>query len=482
MLRVPKTLGNSFIYTLITVLQKGISFLLLPLYTLFLSPADYGILGVVGSVTSFMAMLVSLALEGAAQRFYYLHEEDKVYHKKLYGTIAVVILGNSITWGSIFIIGHKYLIDPFVGTIDFYPYVLLGLVTMIVTPIYTLFQRYLQAIQDGVKFGINSMLFFVINVALIILFLVHFKLGVIGVLWANLIVAVIFFIYVLIAFIPKLILRPDKDILKDSLKYSLPLLPHMLANWSNGTIDKLLVNGIRSQSDAGLYNLSQQYATVLNSIALGVNSAYLPWFFSVVKEGAVGYEKAKKFAEATVWGLATLGLIMAIFSREVLALMIKNPEFSEVWRIVPYVVFAYVFQGIYFFYVNVLFLKDTGVIFIITVATVVINVLLNLLLIPPFGFYGCAVACLITYFAKSIFALIISARRNKEIRFNTKSMYLGAFLAFVLSLLSLTLSDFSLGMNLLTKTLVCLLFVVFVYFRYKDTLLSFAPKLFSHGK
>ena len=99
----------------------------------------------------------------------------------------------------------------------------------------------------------------------------------------------------------------------------------------------------------------------------------------------------------------------------------------------------------------------------IIVFILVINVLLNLLLIPPFGFYGCAVACLITYFAKSIFALIISARRNKEIRFNTKSMYLGAFLAFVLSLLSLTLSDFSLGMNLLTKTLVCLLFVVFVF-------------------
>ena len=70
-MQIPKILQNSAIYTVIMVLQKGISFFLMPLYTAFLSPVDYGILGVVSSISSFLSVFISLGLETAAARFYY---------------------------------------------------------------------------------------------------------------------------------------------------------------------------------------------------------------------------------------------------------------------------------------------------------------------------------------------------------------------------------------------------------------------------
>ena len=79
-------------------------------------------------------------------------------------------------------------------------------------------------------------------------------------------------------------------------------------------------------------------------------------------------------------------------------------------------------------------------IFIITVSSVVFNVLLNLLLIPRIGIKGAAIACMVTYFLKSVFALIISRRKNKEISFAWPKMYLLAFTSFAVTLFSLQFS------------------------------------------
>ena len=234
-MQIPKILQNSAIYTVIMVLQKGISFFLMPLYTAFLSPSDYGILGVVSSVSTFLAVFITLGLEAAAARFYYKNNKNEDYAKRVYGNVAVVILMNSLIWGSIFLGGHKWFVDPIVGDIEFFPYVFIGILNVIVTPMYLLYQHYLQARQDAAHYGINSLLCFILQVTLTILSLTVFDLGVLGVLLSQLVASIVFFIYVIITFLRKQSLKLERPILKDCFRYSLPLLPHNLANWSNGT-------------------------------------------------------------------------------------------------------------------------------------------------------------------------------------------------------------------------------------------------------
>lgn len=462
------------------ILQKGLSFFLLPIYTYYLSPSDYGILGVVTSVSSFLSVLITLGVTGAATRFYYLND-DAEYRKKMFGTVSLVIICNTLLFGSLFIVGHSFIIDPIIGTIPFYPYVLIALLTVIVTPLYTFFQDYLVTSQNGVRYGVNSMSFFLLNVLLILVSLCYFKLGVIGVLLANLLTSIIFFIYVIIAFLPKITMRLDKSILKQSLKYSLPLVPHSLANWSNGTIDKLLVNGLKSQTDAGLYNLGQQYGTVMNSIAVGLNQAYTPWFYEKVNNGNEGYKVIRNVSEASVWFLALIGLVLAIFSKEVLGIMVHNPAYADVWKIIPCIVFAYVFQSLYFFFVNVLFLKDTKFVFIITITSVVFNVILNLLLIPYFGFLGCGIACLFTYFSKSVLALVLSILKNKEIQYRWISMYFAALLALCCSFVPALIEHRCGLFGFLLKLSICCIFSTFVLYKYKDSIKPFLNKLKRHN-
>ena len=465
-MRIPGIFKNSTIYTLITVLQKGISFFLLPVYTAFLSPGDYGVIGVVGSVSAFLSVLLTLGIGGAMSRFYYKSSDDE-YRRNLYGTIAIVIFGNCTFWGTLFILGHTVLVDPFIGKISFYPYVFIGLLNSIFTPIYLFYQNYLQTSQQAEKYGVISILFFLLNISLILISLCVLHWGVLGVLLANLTTSIVFFLYVLITFLPKLILKFNNQIFKGWAKYTLPLLPHSLANWSNGMLDRLLVNGIKSQVDAGLYNLGQQYGSVVSSIALGINQAYVPWFFERISNGRDGRKDIRLLGEVASWGISLIGLVLAIFAKEILGVMIHNPAYSQVWTIIPCIVFAYVFQSLYYFFVNVLFIKDTKYVFIITMLTVAINIGLNLLLIPRYGFMGCAGACVVTYFVKSIIALIASHLCNKEISFNWISMYLSSLFAFAISLTPLWMSNISMMNALIIKTLLCFSFFLYVLIRYR---------------
>lgn len=458
------------------VLQKGISFFLMPLYTTFLSPADYGILGVVSSISSFLSVFITLGLESAAARFYYKYNKEAGYAKRVYGNVAIVILANSFLWGSVFIGGHKWLVDPIVGDIDFFPYVFIGILNVIVTPMYLLYQSYLQTKQEAAHYGINSLLFFLLQVALTVLSLTVFKLGVFGVLLSQLITASIFFIYVAFSFLRKQSIKLESPILKVCFKYSLPLLPHALANWSNGTLDKLLVNGIRSQADAGMYNVGQQYGSVMSIIANAINNAYVPWFYEKVNDGRQGIKRIVQTADATICMVSLIAIAMSLFAEEIFGIMISNPAYDGVWKIVPCIVFAYVFQSVYFFFVNVLFLKDTKVIFSITMTALVVNVGLNLLLIPEWGFIGGAVACLLTYFTKSVMALIVSTIKNKKIRFNWLLIYLIVFIALFISLSSLLFHFKSFWITLGVKLLMLVFFALIVAIKYKSLLISIYQK------
>ena len=176
-MQIPKLLKNSSIYTMVMVLQKCIGFFMLPLYTAYLTPTDYGIQAVVTSVSSFLSVFVTLGLDAAAQRFYYKYKAGEIEIKKIYGTVAVAILLNAVLIGVLFITGHKFLIDPIIGDIDFYPYVLLGILFVVVNPVYLLYQGYLQASQNGVAYGINSLANTVLYIGLVILFWSSLKWG-----------------------------------------------------------------------------------------------------------------------------------------------------------------------------------------------------------------------------------------------------------------------------------------------------------------
>ena len=467
--RLPRFVKNSAIYSIITILQKGISFFLLPLYTAFLSPADYGVMNIVTTVTSLLSLLFLLGLSSAATRFYYQHKDDEQYIRELWGTLLTFVVINSVVLGSIFLLLHKYLIDPIIGNVPFYPYFILGIATTIVSPLYLFFQSYLQTRQQGGRYGINLLSNFLIQTFLIIMFVAGFKMGVLGVLLAQLITAVLFFIYVLIAFLPKVKMGINIAILRPAFKYSLPLVPHLLAGWSTGLLDRLLINGMKNESETGLYSVANQFSSITSSLTNAVNMAYVPWFMERYEEKR--FHDITKAGNAAVLLYSCVAFLISMFCPEVLKIMVTE-QFQRVWNIIPLLSFSCVLNGVYFLFVNTLFLQKTKYVFVITITALLFNLGLNLLLIPQFSYVGSAMACFIAYFVKSIVAMILSRIEVKEIDFGPLRLYGIVFLFFGLTFINFVTQDFSVFIAIIIKLVVIGTLFALFWFNYKNAILE----------
>lgn len=465
-MRLPKIVKNSALYSFTTLLQKGAAFFLLPLYTAFLTPEDYGIVNVITSVSSFMAVLIMMALNGAATRFHYKNT-DESYRKILWGTITTIVVVSSLGWAAVFFTLHRFLVDPFIGEIDFYPYAVIGLSNTVITPIYLLFQSYLQARQEAMHYSINTFLHFLVQVSLAVVFIAVYKMGAVGMLLANVITSLIFFLYVLIVYIPRINVGINRQVTYESFKYSLPLLPHQISIWSAGTIDRLFLNGYKGKSVTGIYSVGQQFGSVVGTIAFSVNQAFVPWFFQMIEKGKEGFRKIEQMGLFAVIGYSFIAFAISLFAPEILKVMVSE-KFREAWMIIPLITFAFVFHGVYFFFINILFVKDTGWVFTVTFAAMIVDVVLNILLVPILGFWGCGIACMMTYFSRSIFAMILSMVKNKDIHYNYVAMYVVTFTFLGLSFIPWLFTEMPLVTSLLIKVTICAILSSVFYWKYKE--------------
>ena len=145
-----------------------------------------------------------------------------------------------------------------------------------------------------------------------------------------------------------------------------------------------------------------------------------------------------------------------------------SESFREVWQVIPILSFAFVFHGVYFFFINILFVKDTGWVFLVTLGAMIVDIILNVWLVPIWGFWGAGVACFMTYFSRGVFALILSRMKNKDIRYNWFAMFAVPMVFLALSFVNWLFVDFSFWGGLAIKLGFCSLLGLGFFLVYKE--------------
>jgi O-antigen/teichoic acid export membrane protein len=435
---IKTVLKNSGIYGISNILMQGISFLLLPLYTIYLTPDNYGVLSVVNSYSRLLAIIFTFGLARTTVRFYYLYKDNPEDVKKLWGTIISFIYVSGFTIGAIIIIFNKILIAPIIQDIDFYPYLFLGMITVIFNPAFGVYQATLQARHQAMKYGAQNIARFVFRLLLVITLVVFVKIGVTGVLLANAITSIIFFIYVFIIFRKEIILGFNRNILKRTLTYSIPLIPRSLANWSYAMISTIFLNNMISTASAGLYSIGFQFGNIVSIIVDSVHNAFRPWFYENMEKGEKGKETIISYANAFTLFYASIALVISLFGKDILSIMVTE-KFRSAWVVIPFVSYTFVFSGIYYFFMYPVeySLKGAKYLNIPTFSSAIISIALNLILIPHFGLIGSAVATLIARIISTFITLLIS-RKFEYIKYNWIRMYTISLLFFTVSFISYT--------------------------------------------
>jgi O-antigen/teichoic acid export membrane protein len=476
-----KVLENSFFYTFSSLLMNAFAFLLLPIYTMFLTPKDYGITNLINSFTNVAIFIVAFSLYSSVIRFYTDFKNDIDKLKQFYGTVITFIFISGLIFLILGLLFHNIFVSYFFMNISFFPIVLMAMITIPFVSLHVIHQNILQGRQQGKKLTIINLVVFGIQVCLNLFFIGVLKFGAIGVLLATLVTNVGYSIYMLIDLIKTnlIVFCLDIKILKEALKYSIPIMPHNLSTSIATFASRVFINNRGSLESVGLFSVASQFGTIVDVVQSSVNQAFAPWFYDMMNNKSEDtYREIVKLSHLLIIFYSLLYMVIGLFSQEVIILM-TNKRYIMSWTVIPILVVAFSVKSIYYFYINILFYyKDAAKkIFIATVIGSFSDVIIAFFLVPLFGMYGAAISFLI---AKIIVVsiVVLMSRKYNNIGYKITSMvktivpsllFMGSGLYFSYTKYLIVFS----WLNLLYKFGVLGVYLIFIYFTNKKIINKF---------
>lgn len=479
-----RVLENSILYTISSLLVKAIGFLLLPVYTRFLTPEDYGITNLVNSFNQVATFIVAFSLYSAVVRFYADYKEDREKLKRFYGTVIVFVIISGTTLLILGIIFNDLIVTWFFKGISFYPIVLISLLTITFVSLHTVHQSIMRGIQQGKKLTIINLITFVAQVCINLFFIGIIKLGAIGVLLSNLIIDTLYFIFMIMDLKKNnlISLCIDKEILKESLKYSIPLMPHNLSTHIASFASRVFINSSNNLASVGLYSISSQFGTIIDLVQSSVNHAFAPWFYEIMHScDKKSKQEIVDFSNLLLVAYSLLYMIIGLFSQEAIILMTSETYILS-WTVIPIFVIAFSIKSIYYFYVNVLFYykEASRKLFIATITGSLADIVLSYFAVPKYGMYGAAYSFLIAKIIVVTIVVFISKkyedigyRVTKMLKIITPSilfMGIGLYLSYTKYMTEFNKS------NLIFKMCVLMVYLSYLYFANRRLIISILKK------
>lgn len=409
-----KIFSDTLIYMVSGLMLKGFSFFLLPLYTAYLSPTDYGITSITSSFLATTSFLTSLSLYSAVFRFYADLKNDRLKLRRFYGTIISFVM--IITAGSIlimFLLKNWIITYIFVG-IDFFPTIFLVIISLFFYCQYLIYENVLKSQQRAKKYAVVTTGYFFITLLANLIFVIQFNMGATGVLIANLITYILF---TLVFWVDLSIGKSiewcfDIKILKEALNYSIPIIPHNLSTQLAMFISKIFIGDIANLGAVGLYAIASQFANIADVVQNYVNSAYGPWLYEQLNEKKDDMKhKISMISSSLVYLLGFFLLGIALFTHDFIILFLSK-SYVLAWMYVPLIVWVLLIKTIYYFYVEILFYHKNAsrLIFISTLSSSLVNILLSYFAIKSFGIIGSIMADFISVLIRVILVVYLAQR------------------------------------------------------------------------
>lgn len=395
-----KLFKNTVLYSIGEILPRAISLLLLPIYTRYLSPADYGITSYIHTIIIFLYVLGAFGLNTYVLRFYFIHEEEKE-RRILLGTAQLTIAGLNILILSLAFLMMPLIIDKYQIQVPWNPYFRLAFIINFLECLSIIPLVIYRVRQDALKFVALGFSRTVLTVLLTLFFVVYQKKGLIGTFNAQLYV-LIPYSFVYLGIMQKYASWQIKwSFLKEGLKFAAPLIPGAICYQMLSVSDRIIMERYVGMDEIGIYNVAFQMALVLNIIIQSGYRAIEPELFR--RYGKEGFFDFIQKTQNIFFSIIYIGaLAICLFSQEVFKLM-TTEGFHHGYLLVPVLILGVIMTGQNVIYGGILQgEKRTEVQGTATFIGAIVSILFNLLLIPIFGIYAAAAASAISFFVMNM--------------------------------------------------------------------------------
>ena len=450
---IKKASKDSVIYGLGNVSIKLVGLILIPFYTdpRYLSIADYGVLGIMEACSQILVAIIDLALIQAITRWYW----DSEFAEKKKSMFFTVLFVQGLLSVLLFC-----LIWPFrtnISSLFFNNENYAGL--FILMYISSVLQVWGQVVQNLMKLQSRSGLYTVSNIVKLIItlaatiyFVVIKETGLKGIYFGQ-IIGGLFFVVMLAGYIINNIkVKLEATVLWKMLNYSLPLVLGSISGILLSLFDRYSLNFLGELPDVAKYTLAFRISNTIRILVItSVQLALSPLIFQMMDRPGNKRFYSKIMTYFTLVVMICV-LVLSLFCKEITKVFTTSTEYWDSYVIIPVLSFSILFGMLKDTALTGLQIaKKTGVIGTVIAVVAVVNLGLNILLIPLFGIMGAAMATLLSQVLFFVI-IIIYAQKYYPIPYEFGKVAVMIFSGLALYLLSLLTDDMSLLMRILIKS------------------------------
>jgi O-antigen/teichoic acid export membrane protein len=399
---------NLAIYGLGDVATSLLSFLLLPLYVRYLSPEDYGVIGLLLSVEVLAKIAFRWGVDASFMRLYYDCPDD-ASRQTLASTLFFFLVACNGALLAVALAVTPWIASHLFGRPVHVAALRLVLLNTFVVGFYFLPFHVLRIEGRSPQFIALTIARSFATLVLRLVFVVAFRWGVLGVVLADVVVTAVFTAVLARAFAQ--LVRPvfSGAVLRDALGFGLPRLPHGLAHQLISVADRYILTQFVTLREIGLYSIGVSFGLTMKLFLSAFEYAWAPFYFATMREA----DAQRTFKIVTTYGLAVLALLgagLSAVAADAVRLM-TQPEFFAAAEVVPWIALGVVFQGAYLLTsIGLNITKQTRYYPVATLCAAVTSVAANLALVPRFGALGSAWANVLAYAVLAAVGMALSQR------------------------------------------------------------------------
>src|SRR5688572_1721104 len=379
-------------YTAASVLSKLIAVALLPIYTQYLSPSDYGAAEVMVVAVIAASIVIQFGVIEALLRFYYIADEDP---DAVVRTGFASLLWTTTLGAAVALVFAEPISEALLDRSDA-ELARIAIGGLWVLTLYEYLVALLRVDERARAYFLFTMANTLVAIPVTVWLVVVEDLGADGLLLGTFGSALPFLAWLAIDQRRRLSLVPDLPLLRRLVRFGLPTMPAELSLYSLNFIDRIIIVRLAGLAEAGLYSLAIKFAQAINVLVRGFQLAWPPLAYSIEDDD----EARRAYSLIVTWFMAVCAFVvvgMWLLARWIVRVL-AAPEFFEAHEAIGLLTAAMTLYALYL--VLVVVLGRTGRTefnFPATAAATAVNIVLNLVLVPPYGIVGAAIALVASY-------------------------------------------------------------------------------------
>ena len=386
---------HSAIYGIGGLVSRVIAVLLLPVYTHYLSPTDYGQIETLLALTTVMGLVLRAGITSAFFRFYF-DETDDEGRRRVLRTSFWFTMGGATLGLALLLALAEPVSSLLFGTADAADLVRASGVALWATVNYEQLTALFRVEERSVAFVCASLANVFLTIGLTLLLVVALEQGPLGVIVGNFSGTLIVYLSLLGYRREQLGLEFDRSLLREMNRFGVPLIPTALFLWVTNFSDRFFLVKLADVAEAGLYSVGVRIASAMVLLLTAFRTAWPAFAYSIRDEMEARRTYAYVLTYLTVI-TAWVALALSLLAPWIVDLL-ADPDFAESASVVGPLAFSTVAYAAYIVVaIGVGRMRRTQFNWVVTGIAAAVNVALNIVLIPPYGMIGAAVATVAAY-------------------------------------------------------------------------------------